>query len=154
MYIDTLSYQLRVFAYSCGFGFFLGGVYDILRIIRLTFSQKKKRVFIWDVIYGIIASFLCVIFSFAVCRGEFSFPLYFGIPAGFFTYYFALGNIVLKFSNRVIRRLRRIIIFIKKPVERLFGLIIKKTAIKGKKIKNKSKYHLQVDKVMLYNTKR
>ena len=58
MYIDSLAYQTREFMYAYGFGFILGIVYDLTRIIRLLMYKGKKKVFIWDIIYAVVASFL------------------------------------------------------------------------------------------------
>ena len=162
MYIDTLAYQTRVFLYAYGFGFILGGLYDIFRILRLLIYSGRKRIFIWDIIYALTASFLTVIFALAVCKGVFGFYLLPGICLGFLTYRFVFGGIVYRFSDKLIFSLKRnfcsaflsfkkICIKISLCFKKKVGTRNKKPCKKSKKIKNKSKNLLQVDKVMLYN---
>lgn len=160
MYIDSLAYQTREFMYAYGFGFILGVIYDLTRIIRLLVYQGKKKVFIWDIIYAVVASFLCVIFSLGVCDGKLYFYIAFGIVLGFFTYYFALGTIVVRLSNRIIVIIKKFFSLICKPIKKIVARVaksVRKVAKvsfnKIKKNQNKSKKLLQVDKRMMYNRK-
>ena len=159
MYIDSLAYQTREFMYAYGFGFILGIVYDLTRIIRLLMYKGKKKVFIWDIIYAVVASFLFIIFSLGVCDGKFYFYIIFGIILGFFTYYFALGTIAVRLSNKVVLLIKNIFQAIYKPIRKVAVKVGKSTKKVAKlslnKIKKnkKSKKLLQVDKRMMYNKK-
>ena len=162
MYIDTLAYQTRVFLYAYGFGFILGVLYDAFRILRLLVYNGRKRVFIWDIMFALVASFLTVIFALAVCKGIFGFYLLPGMGLGFLTYRFVFGGVILTFTNKLITRIKNrlsiLFQFFKKAHIKISPRInkkvrrdTKKICKKSKKSKNKSKNLLQVDKVMLYN---
>lgn len=148
MYIDTIDYQLKEFLYSFSFGFILGTVYDLVRIIRIALYNKKNKIYIWDILYSLVAAFLTVLFLLSVCDGKLQFYLFFSIALGFLIYYLTLGEIV--------RRIFIKIIFCCKTVFKKYIFVILKKIIAvfrkfNKKSKNNSEKLLQVDDNMMYN---
>ena len=105
----AIAAQTRLFLMSFGFGFLLGVVYDLFRIARLTVTRGKAAVFVMDVLYFFLAVF---IFMLAFNSGEIRFYLLLGIVLGFLIYYFTFGAFVLKWSNRIICALRRLLRFL------------------------------------------
>ncbi len=103
-----MAAQTRLFLMSFGFGFLLGVVYDLFRIVRLTLTRGKAAVFVMDVLYFLLAGIAVFIFMLAYNSGEIRFYLLLGILLGFLIYYFTFGAFVLKWSNRIIRALRRL----------------------------------------------
>lgn len=167
MYILTLAKQTQIFLLSLGFGFILGIIYDIFRIIRLTFSKQniknsKPTVIVYDIIYLLLCCFLTFIFILTASLGKFRWYVIVGEILGFTVYYFSFGFIVINVSNKIIDILKRIISFIFmvifKPVSIIYRFITKNLIkiykfIKKivKKISKKLKYHLKYIKYMMYN---
>lgn len=108
----AIAAQTRLFLMSFGFGFLLGVVYDLFRIARLTVTRGKAAVFVMDVLYFFLAGIAVFIFMLAFNSGEIRFYLLLGIVLGFLIYYFTFGAFILKWSNRIIRALRRLLRFL------------------------------------------
>ena len=105
----AIAVQTRLFMMAFGFGFLLGVVYDLFRIIRLTVTRGRIAVFVMDLVYFLLAGVSVFLFMLAYNQGEFRFYLIFGIFLGFLIYYFTFGAFILKWSNRIIRFLRRVL---------------------------------------------
>lgn len=103
----AIAVQTRLFMMAGGFGFLLGVAYDLCRILRLTVTRGRIAVFIVDVLYFLAAGLSVFLFMLAYNQGEFRFYLILGIILGFLIYYFTFGAFILKWSNRLIRLLRR-----------------------------------------------
>lgn len=162
LYGISLAVQTINFLFSLGFGFLSGFLYDILRIIRLSISSKKFAIVIFDLIYCILFCFLFFIFLLSVNEGQFRFYLLLGAGCGFSVYYFSLGVIIFSLSQwiidsikRVCKRFLSILCFpfwwILSKIKPLIGENVKKCQKSMKKIKNKSKTHLKLNKHLLYN---
>lgn len=104
----AIAAQTRLFMMAFGFGFLLGVLYDLFRIARLTVTRGRVAVFIADVAYFLLVGILVFLFMLAYNRGEIRSYLLLGIVLGFAVYYFTFGAFVLKWTNRIIRFLRRL----------------------------------------------
>ena len=162
LYGISLAVQTQNFLLSLGFGFLLGILYDAFRIIRLCISSKKVAIVISDFIYCLLFCFLFFIFLLTVNEGQFRFYLLLGSGIGFSVYYFSLGALIFSFSSAIIgfikKWCRKIFSLFSYPflwafgkMKTVFGENVKKCQKTVKKIKNKSKTHLKVNKHLLYN---
>lgn len=158
----TIAAQTRLFMQAFGFGFLLGVAYDIVRIFRLAVTQKKLAVFFQDILYFFFAGLATFLFWLAVNEGEVRFYLIAAEVMGFVVYYFSFGSFVVKWSNRIIRAVRRAVASVWHAVSapfrwlfRLFRKIMGKFRVTSKKrVKNfhtKSKIHLKQGGNLLYN---
>ncbi len=162
LYGLSLATQTKGFLLSLGFGFIMGIFYDLFRIIRISISNGKIATIIFDILYCIFLCFSLFLFCLTINEGEVRFYLLAGAIAGFGVYYFSLGAIIFSFSERVVsfikRRLKSVFNMIAFPFRFVFGKIrniFNKLSIKHRKntknIKNKSKFLLKVNKLLLYN---
>ncbi len=162
LYSLSLATQTKNFLLSLGIGFILGIVYDVFRIIRLCISSKKAVIITFDILYCIVLCFTFFVFLITVNEGQFRFYLLLGAGIGFSVYYFSLGAIIFSFSEFLTE-------FIKKWSKRVFAVFLfpfkwifsrtkssidkkmKKSRKTAKKLKNKSKTLLKLNKHLLYN---
>ena len=162
IYSLSLAQQTKSFLLSLGFGFIMGIFYDLLRILRVSISKNKKVILAFDLIYCVLLGFSSYLFFLVVNEGDIRTFLVLGEIAGFSVYYFSLGVFVFAASEKIIDVIKRIalkilkIIFfpfcwIFKKVKILLRKLLKKCQKNGKKVKNKSKFHLKVHKHLLYN---
>lgn len=162
LYGLSLAAQTKNFLLSLGFGFIMGIFYDLFRIIKISISNGKIATIISDILYCIFLCFSLFLFCLTVNEGEVRFYLLTGAVAGFGVYYFSLGAIIFSFSENVIcfikKLLKSIFNIISFPFRYVIGKIrniFNKLSVKHRKntknIKNKSKFLLKVNKLLLYN---
>lgn len=162
LYGLSLAQQTKGFLLSLGFGFIMGIFYDLFRIIRISISKGKIATVISDILYCIFLCFCTFIFCLTVNEGELRFYLLLGAGAGFAVYYFSLGIIIFSFSEKLISLIKKVtkaifnvisfpFRFIFGKLRNLFNKISAKSRKNTKNIKNKSKFLLKVNKLMLYN---
>ena len=84
MYLDTIGEQLRVFLYSCGFGFLLGVLFEVFMFFTLMLPRSKVVTFVTDFLYMVTCTFLMFIFGLSVHDGSFKFYVYAGAVIGWF----------------------------------------------------------------------
>ncbi len=153
MYLDTIGEQVRIFLYSCGFGFALGILFEIFMFIRLMLPKGKSSIFITDFLYMVVCTFLMFLFGLSVHNGSFKFYVYGGAVAGWFICYFSLGAYFRKISDIFYSALKRMFSKFKRGILTLAGKISEKRAKKLKKSEISSNLLLQDDEAMLYNNK-
>ena len=150
MYIDSLSFQACEFLYSFGFGFILGLLWFISKIIRNIIYGSKKKSLLTDIIFAVTASFLSILFSLGVCRGKFAFYVVFGMACGFITYLLCLGSI----TDRMAQKVADFFIFISKFIAKTLNSAYKTISyflikpVKKRKLKNalkKSRKTIAID---------
>lgn len=162
LYGLSLAVQTKNFLLSLGLGFLMGIIYDAFRIIRICISSKKFVIVIFDLLYCILFCFAFFVFLLTVNEGQFRFYLLLGAGVGFSVYYFSLGAIIFSFSEFLTE-------FIKKWLKRFFAVLLfpfrwifsrikncidkklEKSRKRTKKLKNKSKTLLKLNKHLLYN---
>ncbi len=158
LYSLSLARQTGNFLLSLGFGFIMGAVYDVFRIIRMCISKGKAAFVICDILYSTVLCFCVFLFCLTVNEGEIRGYLILGGCIGFAAYYFSLGAAVYSLSEKTVAfiksffgKLFKVIFF---PIGKLFRFFkrkIKKSHKKVQKVKNKSKFLLKVDRQLLYN---
>jgi len=162
MYSFEQSQQLNLFLLSLGAGFILGIVYDILRTIRLTFFKGKVAIFIFDILYFLIFSFLTFLFFLAVNKGEFRAYMILGEILGFVFYYLSFGIVAKSFTDKFVLIFHKVLKTVFKIISAPFLLLFKVfSKFKGffsekiKKLRQKSnknrKKHLQKLRLYVYN---
>ncbi len=146
MYIDDISSQLQVFLYSVGFGFILGFIYDIFRIVRTLIIKNNNAVPVQDIVYFLLCAVLTFLFLLVVNNGNFRFNILVALILGFAVYYLSLGrffaDFVISFSKRIIKSANVIAGLITTPyrfVAALFEKIYRKLPENLKNIKNSGK---------------
>lgn len=154
IYSLSLAAQTKGFLFSLGFGFLMGAVYDMFRIIRIAISKGKKTQIFFDIVYCILLAFLTFIFFITINEGEIRIYLLLGEAIGFLAYGLSLGVIVVAFMETFIGWIKSGFKLIFKPVKKLL-VKIKGFLTKGnkrkKKLENKWKIHLKPNKHLLYN---
>ena len=151
MYSVPQSEQLTIFLSSLGMGFLLGVLYDFLRAIRLSFTKSKVALIIFDILYFILFGVLTFLFILTLNKGEVRSYIIAGELIGAVFYYFSFGIAVIKFTDKAIlvlkrfyslvckillapfRLIKRLFIFISKPISKFFI----KTEKKSVKIRKK-----------------
>lgn len=118
-YIQGISVQTEIFLYSIGFGFLLGVLYDIFRIIRKVISDSGAFVFLMDILYFAVCAFLIFCYNLVVDSGRIRIYIILGHVLGWLIYYFSLGSVAVRLSNAIIAFLRRIF----SPAIRFFGFL-------------------------------
>lgn len=162
IYSLSLAEQTKGFLLSLGFGFLMGIFYDLFRILRISITKSKKAVVVFDLLYCVFLGFCSYLFLLVVNEGDIRGFLLIGEGIGFAVYYFSLGVVVFRISEKIVNTIKRafsklfkIISFpfcwIFKKLKSLVEKFSKKCRKKGKKIKNKSKFHLKLHKHLLYN---
>lgn len=158
LYGLSLTQQAQGFLLSLGFGFLMGILYDFLRIIRICISKSKAVTIFMDILYCITLCFCFFLFCLTVNQGEIRLYLLSGAFSGFCVYYFSLGLIVLSTSERLVFYVKEFFRLIFTPLRlflgktrKLFNKVLIKSRKNSKNIKNKSKFLLKVNRLMLYN---
>lgn len=162
MYMISSSEQLRGLFLSVGFGFLLGVVYDVFRIIRLLITSKKTGVYIQDILYIIFCAFTSFIFILTVTGGNLRFYILLGCLTGWLVYYFSFGVFAMRVGDAAVRGIRRLFGFVFRIIFSPFKLIfnaIKSVSRKsgkffGKKLRFFKKFFkilLQPVRTLIYN---
>ena len=157
-YIQGLSAQTEIFLLSLGFGFLLGVLYDVFRTLRLIISSSSGFTVFADIMYFMLCAFLVFCFNLAVDSGKIRLYVLLGDLLGWLIYYFSLGEISVRLSNRIIASAKRCFRAVSAPIIRLknrFERKLGKTVSFSKKIirkfNKKLKFDLQKYKGMVYN---
>lgn len=152
MYLDTLAEQGRVFLYSVGMGFLLGVLFNVFEFIGLLLPKKQIFIFVRDLLFMVLSTFLMFLFSLSVHNGGFRFYVYFGAAAGAVICIFSFGKISARAGESVLRVLKSFSENCKRRIFRMADKRRKKRAEKAKKSENSSNLLLQDDKDVLYNS--
>lgn len=139
----TIAEQSLVFLYAILLGTLLGAIYDLFRIIRISFGGKVVAVFIEDIIFSIAALVLTFVFVIAFNNGELRFFILIGEFLGFTVYYFTVGKLTMLISKAIIKVIKRLIFLISFPFVKLLAVLRKKLCAKKEK---ESKNPLKIDK--------
>lgn len=146
MEISQKAYIILIL-YSLVLGVFLGGVYDVIRIMRIALRPAHKEgvnsggirkgfelieflfVFVTDIIFCIISAASIIVLVYYKNSGIIRWFVLAFAALGFFTYYNTVGKAVILCSEKIISFIRRAVYFIYKitlkPILSLFKLIFK-----------------------------
>ena len=112
MWEITVKSQILTFFYAVTLGIILSVLFDFFRTIRISYKHNNIFVFIEDIVFFLISTFLTFMFLMARCNGEFRTYVISAILIGFFIYRITLSKIILPTS-----------VIITKFFIRLFGKI-------------------------------
>lgn len=112
MWEITVKSQILTFFYAVTLGVILSVLFDFFRTIRISYKHNNIFVFIEDIVFFLISTFLTFMFLMARCNGEFRTYVISAILIGFFIYRITLSKIILPMS-----------VIITKFFIRLFGKI-------------------------------
>lgn len=90
-------------------GAFLGAVFDILRVIRITLPHKSWMVFIEDFLFVLFFGGVFFCFSVEMLEGSFRLYVLVGMVAGFGIYLLTLGRIIsgiFRTTGNILRKIR------------------------------------------------
>lgn len=161
-YIISLSTQAKGFLFSLGFGLIMGIVYDVIRIIRLSFTKSKAALIVADFLYVILCSLASFLFMLTVTDGQIRSFIIIGELTGFFIYYFTFGFLAVKITSEAIDKIKvkakSFLLLVLKPFRKIFDSLhrkitafSKKTSKKSKKLTKNAKYLLHYNRTLLYN---
>ena len=148
------SSQLEGFLLSMILGAFFGVFYDIFRASRMVKQASYVVVFIQDIIYFLIISFITFLFFLSITYGQIRFYILLGILLGFLLYLFTISPLFLKLISFVFKTIFTVIRLIIDKFYKLFDFLeenIKKFLIK---FLNCSKKTLKMVSGLLYTNKR
>lgn len=122
--------EVAVFFEAVLLGALLGALYDVFRILRLSFPNGRVLIFLEDVLYFALAA--VVSFSFVVLQngGVLRAFLLLGELLGAVLYFFTLGVLVMKAAGLIIRLIRSVLSLLfrltVRPLIRLFRWVGRK----------------------------
>ncbi len=77
---------------SCGFGFLVGGYYDIFRLLRKWLPARRWIVFWQDILFFSTTAVATFLFDMTMTGGKLRFYLFAGMITGFVTYRVTVGR--------------------------------------------------------------
>ncbi|MGL5973109.1 MAG: spore cortex biosynthesis protein YabQ [Oscillospiraceae bacterium] len=161
MGIDNIV-QMQTFFNGMVIGCFLGAVFDVFKIIRITVNCSKLFVLIQDFIFSLIVGFISIFYIVFFGDGYIRTYIIFAEIIGFLLYNYVISPVVIGFytlifskvkgffkviSVRIIRPVFLVIIKFKNIVK----IPLNKTDEKLKKISKINKFNLKRRRLMLYN---
>lgn len=90
-------------------GFLIGVLFDVFRILRMSFKTKDFITYIEDITFWILAGILTLYFIFYYNNGEIRFYIFFGIIFGIVIYILTISKYIIKFSVTIINFVKGII---------------------------------------------
>lgn len=158
----SVAHQTWAFLWSIAFGMGLGLLFDGFRILRLILPSPRWLVGLEDLLYCLMAAFLCGGFLLRVNQGELRSFVLVGEILGWVLYFFTFGALVMKGAKAVIRLVRRVsgVLFrrVIVPLGRFFRRIcrlflrpVKFIRKILKKLLRNGKFALKQRPILLYN---
>ena len=129
LYLSQRTLAL-LFVYAAVIGFGLGAVYDGLRVLRMllgeSLSGQGRRpppltvlLFFEDVCFMLAATVALIVLGYYANDGNLRAPAVIGLLAGFFVYRHTVSRLLLRVSDALIRRLRRLVSTLARVLVRL-----------------------------------
>ena len=122
----TVSMQCKVFLASLLLGVLVGVIYDFFRVLRKCCLRSKGAVALQDLLFSILFTAANFTFMLYFTDGQIRWYLLAGECLGWTLYYFTIGELVMRVSDKIIRittRLAALLIkfvrFLLRPVEKL-----------------------------------
>ena len=107
-YLGTISEQVTLFFKTCGFGFLLGALYEVFRVLRRLLTGGRF-ILLWDLLYSITASVTGFLFLLSYGNGKLRLYIVIGMIIGFSVYYLTLGTSVSRCVDAAIGIVMQII---------------------------------------------
>lgn len=124
-YFHGITFQMSRFFYSLGFGFLLGILYDVFRIVRLAVSNAKPFVAVMDFLYFVVCGILSFFFVLVTDEGNLRIYTVLGEVLGWMIYYFSFGVIAMRVTAIAVNGIRRLARLIFRPFVFVFRKIRK-----------------------------
>ena len=151
-----------LFLESCVLGFLLGALYDVFRILRLSFPNGRVLIFFEDVLYFVAVTIASFTFIVVQNSGALRAFLILGELLGAILYFFTLSILIMNAAHLIIRCVKAILRFLYhitlRPLIRLACLIgrgLRKLGLHcARRIKivvRKPKKHLKEAQDLVYN---
>ena len=138
------SHQLISFLISLLFGVCYAVLYTLFKAVRRAFRHTSFAIFLEDIIFFQIISFITFLLFLAFSSGEIRFFMLLGIFLGFAAFYFTLADILSRALAYVLRLISRVYRWFSSLFSAVFGFFSKmvgKTASYcGKKLRICYKY--------------
>lgn len=138
------SHQILSFAVSLLFGIAFGLFYTFFKGARRAFWHSTFAIFLEDIIFFEIISFITFLLFLAFSNGEIRFFMLLGIGLGFSAFYFILADLlskafafVLKIFSKIIKRILGIF---RSGLDVFFKTLFKIFSYCGQKLRNYYKY--------------
>ena len=151
------SWQLYCLFLSCGFGFWLGLLYELFGLCRRAAIHKTAAV-LWDVAFCLLAAVLLFLFALPVSGGVLRWYIWLGAVVGFAAFHVTLGRFVKSVAAAIDRGARwlfhvlsRILQVLFRPIRSLLRMIWRRAQKMWKNIEKFFKKHLKPRRRMVYN---
>lgn len=158
-YLPGLAGQTRLFLLALGFGFALGVLYGLFRLLRLLLTRRGGWLPAQDVLYALCCTLLSFFFFLTVSDGSMRGFGVAGEILGWLIHYFSLGAAAVRVTDWAARRLRKLSKGVYRRVFAPVGRLLRRGGSsvrrKGAKfalvLKKNLHFHLQKTKGLLYN---
>lgn len=139
-----ITVKSQLISFLCGIlvGIFLSLYFDFFRTLRRSFKHKKITVFIEDILFFLVATFITFLLLMARCNGEVRAYVIVSIILGFFIYRITLSRLLLPIAVFILKLFIKILNKIGSFIAKNVLLIIKKLK-KLLKIRNSNKKTLE-----------
>ena len=117
------SLQLLSFLRAVVLGVLLCVLYDFIKSARLTVNFSDIAIFLQDIIYSLVASFITFIFLLSVTNGEMRGYVILGILVGFILSRITLSRLLCKFIKLIFGGVKRIFGAVSKGFYTKFDLL-------------------------------
>ena len=107
-----MTEQGIVFLFSCVVGAFLGGFYDVFRILRIAFKPRWIIVFFQDIIFCVVSSFVIILSIYYTNSGQIRLFGLAGCFLCFVLYHLTVGKFIIFVSAKIIDFIKRMLRFI------------------------------------------
>lgn len=108
---NQIYFDTSLFLYSIALGFSFGLFYELFRFLRLAIPHCNAAVAVEDLLFFLPVTAVFLLFTFAFSEGVVRWFSVFAAAMGFFLYFQTIGKILLFFSDRILRQIRRILGF-------------------------------------------
>jgi spore cortex biosynthesis protein YabQ len=164
-YLPNIAAQTRQFLLCLGFGFALGVVYDVFRVLRLLINRRGALALaVQDVLYCLLCTALSFFFFLSTGDGVLRFYSLLGEIIGWLIYYVSLGTVVLRCSEWVVKQLRKFFAALERLLRAPFLWMLRcvekcsakarQARLKAKKFEKNFIFGLHSSPKVLYNEKR
>lgn len=120
--ITNQAYLFLIFVMN---GLLIGFLFDVFRILRISFKTKDFVTYIEDIIFWIITGAIILYSVFVFNNGEIRLFLFLGIAIGVILYMFMFSTYIVKFNVYMIGIIKKIFNYILIIIKIPFELIIK-----------------------------
>ncbi len=103
--------ELKLFGLAALVGAVVGAVYDLLRVLRITFPHRFAAVFAEDLLFTLFFGMVYFCFSVEMLEGELRLYILVGMLAGFAIYLMSLGRIISGIFRAVANVIRKAVNF-------------------------------------------